>query len=82
MAPLWRRLRHLSLPAYPDPRSCGVGIVGVVLVVVHLAAGRDPRWGWAAVVVLTAGTLGATMFGPWWRGAARGSMGDNDPASF
>jgi hypothetical protein len=28
-----------------------VGIVGGVLVVVHLAAGRDPRWGWTAVVV-------------------------------
>jgi hypothetical protein len=39
----------------------------VILVVVHLAADRDPRWGWTAVVLLlTAGLLGATMFLPWW----------------
>lgn len=29
-----------------------VGILGVVLMIVHLAAGRDPRWGWTAVAVL------------------------------
>jgi hypothetical protein len=58
-----------------------VGIVGVILAVVHLAAGRDPRWGWTAVVVLlTAGTLGATMFGPWWWRGRKGLYGDNDPA--
>ena len=58
-----------------------VGILGVVLVVVHLAAGRDPRWGWTAVVVLlTAGLLGATMFLPWWRRGRKGLYGDNDPA--
>ena len=57
-----------------------VGILGVVLVVVHLAAGRDPRWGWTAVVVLlTAGLLGATMFLPWWRRGRKGLYGDNDP---
>jgi hypothetical protein len=40
-----------------------VGIAGVVLVVVHLVASRDSRWGWTAVgVLLTAGLLGATMF--------------------
>ena len=39
-----------------------VGILGVVLVVIHLAADRDPRWGWSAVVLLfTANILGATM---------------------
>jgi hypothetical protein len=60
-----------------------VGIVGVVLVVVHLAAGRDPRLGWTAVVVLlTAGTLGATMFGPWWWRGRKGLYGDKDPAGF
>jgi hypothetical protein len=42
-----------------------VGILGVVLVAVHLAADRDPRWGWSALVVLfTASCLGATMFLP------------------
>ena len=60
-----------------------VGIFGVVLVVVHLADGRDPRWGWTAVVVLlTAGLLGATMFLPWWRRGRKGLYGDNDPAGF
>ena len=60
-----------------------VGILGVVLVVVHLAASRDPRWGWTAVVVLlTAGLLGATMFLPWWRRGRKGLYGDNDPAGF
>ena len=60
-----------------------VGILGVVLVVVHLAADRDPRWGWTAVVVLfTASALGATMFLPWWRRGRKGLYGDNDPASF
>jgi hypothetical protein len=60
-----------------------VGILGVVLVVVHLAADRDPRWGWTAVVVLfTASALGATMFLPWWRRGRKGLYGDNDPAGF
>ena len=60
-----------------------VGILGVVLVVVHLAAGRDPRWGWTAVVVLlTAGLLGARMFLPWWRRGRKGLYGDTTlPAS-
>jgi hypothetical protein len=57
-----------------------VGILGVVLVVVHLAADRDPRWGWTAVVVLfTASTLGATMFVPaWWR-ASQGAVWGQRP---
>ena len=59
-----------------------VGILGVVLVVV-LAVGRDPRWGWTAVVVLLiAGLLGATMFLPWWWRGRKGLYGDNDPAGF
>jgi hypothetical protein len=60
-----------------------VGILGVVLVVVHLAAGRDPRWGWTAVVVLlTAGLLGATMFLPWWWRGRKGLYGTTTrPAS-
>jgi hypothetical protein len=60
-----------------------VGILGAVLMIVHLAAGRDPRWGWTAVVVLfTASTLGATMFLPWWWRGRKGLYGDNDPAGF
>ena len=40
-----------------------MGIFAVVSVIIHVAAGRDPRWGWTAVVLLvTAGLLGATMF--------------------
>ena len=60
-----------------------VGILGVVLVVVYLAADRDPRWGWTTVVVLfTASALGATMFGPWWWRGRRGCMGTTTrPAS-
>ena len=60
-----------------------VGILGVVLVVVHLAAGRDPLWGLTAVVVLfTASTLGATMFLPWWWRGRKGCMGTTTrPAS-
>jgi len=79
MAPPWRRLRHLSFPAYPDPRSCG----GRNRRVVHLAAGRNPRWGWTAVVVLfTASALGATMFLAWWSRGRKGLYGDHDPAGF
>ena len=60
-----------------------IGMLGVVLVVVHLAAGRDLRWGWTAVVVLfTASALGATMFLPWWRRGRKELYGDNDPAGF
>ena len=60
-----------------------VGILGVVAVIIHLAAGRDPRWGWTAVVLLlTAGLLGATMFLPWWLRGRKGLYGDNDPAGF
>ena len=60
-----------------------IGMLGVVVVVVHLAAGRDPRWGWTAVVVLlTASTLGATMFLPWWSRGRKGLYGDHDPAGF
>lgn len=60
-----------------------VGILGVVLLVVHLAADRDPRWGWTAVAVLfTASTLGATMFLPWWWRGRKGLYGDTDPAGF
>jgi hypothetical protein len=60
-----------------------VGILAVVSVIIHLAAGRDPRWGWTAVVLLlTAGLLGATMFLPWWSRGRKGLYGDNDPAGF
>ena len=60
-----------------------VGILAIVAVIIHLAADRDPRWGWTAVVLLvTAGLLGATMFLPWWRRGRRGLYGDNDPAGF
>ena len=60
-----------------------VGILAVVLVVVHLAVGRDPRWGWTAVVLLlTASLLGATMFLPWWSRGRKGLYGDHDPAGF
>ena len=60
-----------------------VGILAVVVLVIHLAAGRDPRWGWAAVVLLlTASLLGATMWLPWWSRGRRGLYGDNDPAGF
>jgi hypothetical protein len=60
-----------------------VGVLGVVLVVGHLAVDRDLRWGWAAVVVLVlAGILGATMFVPWWRRGRQGLYGDHDPAGF
>ena len=60
-----------------------VGILGVVAVIIHLAAGRDPRWGWTAVVLLlTAGLLGATMFLPWWLRGRPGLYGDHDPAGF
>ena len=61
-----------------------VGILGVVLVVVHLAAGRDPRWDWTAVVVLlTAGLLlGRRRSCRGGGGAARGCMGTTTrPAS-
>jgi hypothetical protein len=60
-----------------------VGILAVVWVIIHLAAARDPRWGWTAVVLLvTAGLLGATMFLPWWSRGRKGLYGDNDPAGF
>jgi hypothetical protein len=60
-----------------------VGILAVVSVIIHLAADRDPRWGWTAVVLLlTAGLLGATMFLPWWSRGRKGLYGDNDPAGF
>jgi hypothetical protein len=60
-----------------------VGILAVVSLIIHLAAGRDPRWGWTAVVLLlTAGLLGATMFLPWWSRGRKGLYGDNDPAGF
>ena len=60
-----------------------VGILAVVSVIIHLAAGRDPRWGWTAVVLLvTAGLLGATMFLPWWRRGRKGLYGNSDPAGF
>ncbi len=60
-----------------------VGILAVVSVIIHLAAGRDPRWGWTAVVLLvTAGLLGATMFLPWWWRGRKGLYGDNDPAGY
>ena len=60
-----------------------VGILAVVSLIIHLAAGRDPRWGWTAVVLLlTAGLLGATMFLPWWLRGRKGLYGDNDPAGF
>jgi len=60
-----------------------VGVIGVILLICHLAADRDPAWGWTAVVVLlVAGTLGATMFLPWWRRGRKGLYGDNDPAGF
>ena len=51
----FRRIQILGLCGGRDPR--------VVLVVGHLAAGRDPRSGWVAVL-FTASTLGATMFLP------------------
>jgi hypothetical protein len=60
-----------------------VGIIAVVLVAIYLAAGKNPRWGWAAVaLLLTAGLLGATMFLPWWRRGRKGLYGGNDPAGF
>jgi len=60
-----------------------VGILAVVSLIIHLAAGRDPRWGWTAVVLLVmAGILGATMFLPWWWRGRKGLYGDNDPAGF
>ncbi|BAK33569.1 hypothetical protein MLP_05550 [Microlunatus phosphovorus NM-1] len=60
-----------------------VGILGVILLIVHLAAIQDPRWGWTTVVVLfTASALGATMYLPWWRRGRKGLYGDNDPAGF
>ena len=60
-----------------------VGILAVVSVIIHIAAGRDPRWGWTAVVLLlTAGLVGATMFLPWWWRGRKGLYGDNDPAGF
>jgi hypothetical protein len=60
-----------------------VGILAVVSLIIHLAAGCDPRSGWTAVVLLlTAGLLGATMFLPWWLRGRKGLYGDNDPAGF
>jgi hypothetical protein len=60
-----------------------IGVLAVILVAVHLAVGRDPRWGWTAVVLLlTAGILGATMYLPWWRRGCKGLYGDHDPAGF
>ena len=60
-----------------------VGLLGVVLVLIHLAAHRDPTWGWSAVAVLfTASALGATMFLPWWLRGRKGLSGHNDPVGF
>jgi hypothetical protein len=60
-----------------------VGILAVISLIIHLAAGSDPRWGWTAVVLLlTASLLGATMFLPWWLRGRKGLYGDNDPAGF
>src|SRR5215203_2327838 len=60
-----------------------IGMLAVILVAVYLAVGRDPRWGWTAVVLLvTAGILGATMYLPWWWRGRKGLYGDHDPAGF
>jgi hypothetical protein len=60
-----------------------VGILAVASVVIHVTAGRNPRWGWTAVLLLVAaGILGATMFLPWWWRGRKGLYGDNDPAGF
>ena len=82
-------LRHGGVSGTSHFRSlqilchAAVGILAVVSLIIHLAAGRDPRWGWTAVVLLlTAGLLGATMFLPWWSRGRNGLYGDNDPAGF